>query len=126
MNTLPAYRTILLAAVVASTAGCASYRTSSNVDAPAGAAASATGPVLIAEDAMPSRRYTAVGPIEVSVKKLTAFHKDPTKDQANEALIEKARAMGANGVINVKYKSGVGFTTWGYIDASGTAVKLAN
>ena len=44
---------------------------------------------------------------------------------ANEALIEKARSMGANAVVNITYSSGIGFTTWGYIDAKGTAVRLA-
>lgn len=62
----------------------------------------------------------------MSVKKLTVFHKDPTKEQANEALSEKARAVGADAVINTTYKSGIGFTTWGYIDANGTGVKLAD
>jgi len=32
--------------------------------------------------------------------------------------------MGADAVINVTYASGVGFTTWGYMDAKGVAVKL--
>ena len=82
--------------------------------------------VIIAEDSLPSRKYNAIGPVEVSVKKLTLFHKDPTKELANEALSEKARAIGADAVINVTYRSGVGFTTWGYIDASGTGVKLAD
>lgn len=58
------------------------------------------------------------------MKKLTLFHKDPTKEQANEDLIEKARLLSADAVINVTYKSGVGFTTWGYINAKGTAVKF--
>ena len=80
--------------------------------------------VLLAEDGLPGRKYTELGPIEVSVKKLTVFHKDPTKEQANEALIEKARSIGANAVVNVKYTSGIGFTTWGYIDAKGVGVKL--
>jgi uncharacterized protein YbjQ (UPF0145 family) len=79
---------------------------------------------LISEDSLPGRNYTEIGPIEVSVKKLTLFHKDPTKELANEALIEKAKSVRANAIINVKYKTGVGFTTWGYIDASGTAVKF--
>jgi len=39
-------------------------------------------------------------------------------------LIEKARSIGANAVVNIKYTSGIGFTTWGYIDAKGVGVKL--
>lgn len=121
---------VLLVFLAAGLSGCAAYRVSSNVDpapgaAPSGATAPSAGPVLLAEDALPGRRYTAIGPVEVSVKKLTVFHKDPTREQANEALIEKARSMGANAVVNITYASGIGFTTWGYIDAKGTAVRLA-
>lgn len=110
--------------------GCASYRVSSNVDAPPppsappAAGAAAPSAVLVAEDGLPGRRYRVIGPVEVSVKKLTIFHKDPTREQANEALGERARAMGADAVVNVTYKAGIGLTTWGYIDATGTAVKL--
>lgn len=112
--------------VAALTSGCASYRTSSNISSDAPAGLTAGTKVLIAEDALPNRKYKEIAPIEVSVKKLTVFHKDPTKEQANEALSEKARAIGADAVVNVSYKSGVGFTTWGYIDAKGTGVKLAD
>ena len=109
--------------------GCASYRVSSNVDTPAPAASPSAAPAAAAaaipvlEGDMTQRKYRELGPIEVSVKKLTVFHKDPTKEQANEALVERARAMGADAVIKVSYKSGIGFTTWGYIDATGTAIK---
>ncbi len=40
------------------------------------------------------------------------------------SLIEKARLLGADTVMSVKYKSGVGFTTWNYMKATGTAVKM--
>jgi len=112
--------------IAALTSGCASYRTTSNIssDAPAGLTASTK--VLIAEDSLPNKKYKEIGPIEVSIKKLTVFHKDPTKEQANEALSEKARAIGADAVVNVTYKSGIGLTTWGYMDANGTGVKLGD
>ena len=112
-------------AVVAVTSGCASYRTSSNISSESVPAPSANTRVLISEDSLPNRKYKEIAPIEVSVKKATIFHKDPTKEQANEALTEKARAIGADAVINVTYQNGVGFTTWGYMDAKGTGVKLA-
>ncbi len=62
--------------------------------------------------------------MDVSIKKLTIFHSDPTRDMANAALTEKARSMGANAIINVNYVTGVGLTTWGYIDAMGMGVKI--
>ena len=113
-----------LATVVVITSGCASYRVSSNVDTLPAPTASAATQVLISEAGLSDRKFKVLGPIDVSVKKLTVFHKDPTKQQANEALVEKARLLGADAVINVTYASGIGFTTWGYIDAKGTAVKL--
>jgi uncharacterized protein YbjQ (UPF0145 family) len=120
---------VLVAASLA--AGCASYRTESNIPTPAPNAAAPTAvttkpvtTVLISEDSLPNRKYKVIGPIEVSVKKLTVFHKDPTKEMANDALTEKARAIGADGVIDVTYKSGIGFTSWGYLDANGKGVKL--
>ena len=129
----PCFRLIVAASAVALFSGCASYRTDSNIPSappqptgPGAAAVKPLGPVLISEDALPNRKYKELGAIEVSVKKLTVFHKDPTREQANEALTEKARAIGADAVIKVVYKTGIGFTTWGYIDANGVGVKLAD
>lgn len=107
--------------------GCASYRISSNIknDSIKEKSINKITPVLITEGT-PKRKFKEISPIEISIKKLTIFHQDPTKEQANQALIEKAREIGADAVINVKYKSGIGFTTWGYIDANGTGVKFVN
>ena len=124
MNLAP--RTLsLLVSVIAATvlSGCATYRTDSNIAAAPATAAASRADVLILEG-MPDRKYKELGPVEVSVKKLTIFDPDPTKEQANEALIERARAIGADAVVKVTYQSGVGFTTWGYIDAKGVGVKF--
>lgn len=116
----------LLVTIIAAAAlsGCASYRTDSNINSETASAPAINleAVVLILED-IPDRKYQELGPIEVSVKKLTLFHKDPTRKQADAALTEKARIMGADAVIKVTYKSGIGLTTWGYIDAKGTGVK---
>jgi hypothetical protein len=122
-------RTNLMAAILvaALSTGCASYRTDSNIstnETPGTATAAANKTIIISEDALPGRRYTTIGPIEVTVKKLTVFHADPTTQQANEVLIEKARSIDADAVVNVKYDSGIGFMTWGYIEAKGSAVKF--
>lgn len=116
----------LIAAALAATvlSGCATYRTDSNIASGPTSAVSSKADVLITEG-VPDKKYKVIGPIEVSVKKLTIFHDDPTKEQANKALVEKARVIGADAVIKVTYESGIGFTTWGYIDAKGTGVKLA-
>ncbi len=114
---------LILALLTASASGCA-YRTSSNIKPQPEGTVVSTHPVIIAEDDLPGRRYEDLGPIEVSVKKLTMFHADPTREQANEALIEQARVVGADAVINVTYKSGIGLMTWGYMDAKGSGVKF--
>lgn len=118
-------RLLAAAIIVSTTSGCASYRTDSNITSEPASSVKPSANVLISEGSLPNQKYKVLGPIEVSVKKLTIFHKDPTKELANEALAEKARTIGADAVIDVTYKSGVGFTTWGYIDANGTGVKFA-
>lgn len=104
-------------------ASCATYRTESNIRASA-STPTHSQKILILEG-VPNVGYKEIGPISVSVKKLTVFNPDPTREQANEVLTEKARAIGADAVIKVSYESGIGFTTWGYIDAKGIGVKLS-
>ena len=116
---------LILVIVMATTSGCATYRTSSNIETGSESVVDTATHVIISEGSLPGQKYKEIGPIEVSVKKLTVFHDDPTKEQANEALSEKTRVIGANAVINVTYESGVGLTTWGYMDAKGTGVKIA-
>ena len=114
-------------------AGCASYRTSSS-GPPTSTSDTQTAidatpsnvEIIVTESSMIDRNYEIIGPIEVKVSKLTAFHKDPTEEQANEALINKAREVGADAVIDVTYKSGTGFTTWGYIKANGTGIRYSD
>jgi hypothetical protein len=110
----------------ATLSGCAAYRTDSNITAAPVPATRSDASVLIVEGALPDRKYRELVPIDVSVKKLTIFHADPTRAQANRALIERARMIGADAVINVTYESGIGLMTWGYMDAKGTAVKFDN
>lgn len=44
--------------------------------------------------------------------------------RADDALREKAVSIGADAVLEVRYSSGMGLTTWGYMDAEGKAVRL--
>lgn len=111
--------------IAATLSGCAAYRTSSSISAehPEASLPVSTN-VLIRESGLPGNQYKKIGEIDVSVKKLTIFHADPTKEQANEVLRETARSIGADAVINVKYDSGMGLFAWGYMDAEGLCVKL--
>jgi hypothetical protein len=104
--------------------GCSPYRESSNIENEKATILPETTNVVIFESSMPDKKYKVIGPVEVSIKKLHLFHADPTKEQANEALARNARKIGADAVVNTEYKSGIGFTTWGYIDAKGLGVKL--
>lgn len=107
--------------------GCASYRTSSNISAAPASPQAELKAVLIYESGRrPKRKFKEIQKVEVSVKKLTIFHEDPTREQANEVLLERARVLGADAVIDVEYRKGVGFTTWGYMDATGMAIVFSD
>jgi len=102
--------------------GC-SYRNDSGVSIPDNLNAMSPSNVLVTEDSLSDKNCVTIKEIDTSVKKLTVFHKDPTKEQANFVLAEQAKKLDANAVRNVKYSSGVGLTTWGYMDAKGDASK---
>jgi len=103
--------------------GCASYRTNSDVEFKSTEIEKTISTVQILESDLTDVAYSVIGPIKAIVKKLTVFHKHPTKEQVDVVLVQKAAEMGADAVINVSYTGGVGFTTWGYMKAEGTAVK---
>ena len=118
---------ILALSLVLSLSGCAAYRTSSNIEE--AAAGSQTGQPqkdiqILTSGEVFSKKYQELQRIEISIKKLTAFHADPTREMANAELKKKAAQIGADAVINVQYQSGIGLMTWGYIDAQGTGVKV--
>lgn len=102
--------------------GC-SYRNDSGISIPDNLNAMSASNVLVTEDSLNDKNCVTIKEIDTSVKKLTVFHKDPTKEQANFVLAEQAKKLDANAVRNVKYSSGVGLTTWGYMDAKGDASK---
>lgn len=116
---------VVLLAITGFASGCASYRVSSDVKPPDVSEAPATTSVEIRrrEEGPPSREFKILKPLKVTVKKLTVFHADPTSEQADAALRERARTIGADAVIEVVYDSGIGAWTWGYIDVSGVAIE---
>lgn len=118
-NTLKIVAVLLVSATLSA---CSGHRISSNIDKSQIVDEVYAGEVVISEGDIEAP-YTEIAPLEVTLKKHTAFHPSPTRAQANQALQDKARQIGANAVINTTYKSGVGMTTWGYMKATGTAVK---
>jgi hypothetical protein len=117
-------RCLALIAVSLVMSGCAAYRTSSNVE-PLTTPSSSQKKVEIYESGVsPAKKFKILEKIEVSVKKLTLFHADPTKEQANRELEIRALSIGCDAVVNVQYQKGVGLTTWGYIDAQGNCARF--
>lgn len=114
---------VILGLFVSLGSGCASYRTNSDISFESTSGTETATKVEILESGLEKGGYEVIGPVEAVVKKLTVFHKDPTKEQVNVVLAEKASKLNADAVINVKYKSGVGMTTWGYMEGKGEAVK---
>lgn len=114
----------IVLSVLVFASGCAGYRTISNVDLDADRELGPESSVHITEDSLPGREYEELGPIEVSLRKPAAFYRNPRREEAHEELAQRARVMGADAVIDVTYRRGIGATTWGYLDASGVAVRL--
>lgn len=106
--------------------GCSAYRVSSNIDERPLTAQEQSRKVTITQARIMNREYRFLGPVEVSIKKATIFHADPSRDQANEELEKRARMIGADAVMEVKYEGGIGAFTWGYLDAEGKAVKYTD
>ena len=110
--------------------GCGTYSTSSVKpvagDAPgtmAKVAAKDSAKVIVTENDITDRPYRSLGDISVTVRKLTIFDSDPTKEKVADALREKAASMGADAVILARYGTvGIGFTSWGVMDGNGRAV----
>lgn len=82
-----------------------------------------TWEVKLYEGGPPSSNYTSLGKLTGTVKKNFVFFPNPTKKQVDKELIKKARSIGADAVINIEYKGGIGFSTWAFMEGIGTAIK---
>lgn len=103
--------------------GCSTYRVTSNIP-PAQHATPASTPVAVIEGEPVAHRFEELGPIEVTVHKGSPVAATPTRKQADSALVQKARDMGADAVIRVQYESGFNVFSWGYISAAGVGVRF--
>ena len=104
--------------------GCAAYRTNSDISFDSINMGTPKEEIIITKGTIENRKCKEIGEIEAKVKKLTVFHHDPTEAQVNVVLSEKAKKLGADAVIHVTYKSGIGLFSWGVITARGIAVKF--
>ncbi len=105
-------------------AGCAPYKTNSNISFDSTKIDSPKTVVIITRGTIGHRKYIEIGEIEANVKKSMPYHPDPTEERANVVLSEKAKRLGADAVINVTYESKKSYTSWGVITARGIAVKF--
>jgi len=78
--------------------------------------------IEIAADENLGRPYKALGPIKARVTSATIFSQSRTTEDVNSKLREVARRMGANAIINVRYKRGISATSWKALTATGIAV----
>ena len=102
--------TILLASV------CAAYRTNSEVSFETTNIFEPDNNKIISNNSLPDRKHVSLCSVSAEVKKLTLFHKNPTKEQVDIVLAEKAKRLGADAIVNVTYKKMSGFTSWGIIN----------
>lgn len=139
---MPSTRLFALLSVLALLGACSSQNWSTAQVTPAGqspqptsvsdsstrtAAVYATDParIEIFEGDIKDRRYSVLGEIAVTLNKLTAFHPDPTREQAIQRLREEAGKLGADAVINAEIgEVGLGLLTWASRDAKGRAVRF--
>jgi hypothetical protein len=73
----------------------------------------------------PTQTYTSVGPVQAKLSENSSTAgAPPTIEEVNVKLQELAAQMGANAVINVTYKRGMGVFSWNVLTGIGEAVIL--
>lgn len=113
---------LLMLSLVLITSGCTTYRISMDLKA----VRPSNAPVLIIEGPIKDRKYEKLAILEVSIEKNHEYFADPPKLLMDQVLTEKARILKADAVINVKYDRGMNWTTFGYLNAKGLAIKFIN
>lgn len=130
MNKTGSMRVALAVSLALAGAGCASTWSRGSVERSAQqqastAPATSAAKVALTESDITDRKYTSLGDITVQVNKLTLFHSDPTPEQVNEKLREKAAELGADAVVLVRYgKVGISALSYGSMEGKGRAVKF--
>ena len=104
---------------------CATWSTSSVERKDQATAAKPTNAAgITVSEADSNRKYVSLGDISVTVNKTTVFNKDPTRDDVNQKLKEKAAELGADAVILVRYgEGGMSMMSWGSLEGRGRAIK---
>ena len=118
-------RAILAVSLAAMLSACATWSTSSVDRKDPTAAVQPSDPARISlTEGDSNRKYTSLGDISVTVNKTTVFNKDPTREDVNQKLKEKAAELGADAVILVRYgEGGMSLMSWGSLEGRGRAIK---
>lgn len=118
------YKYVCAMLVVFIIAGCAPYSTNSNITFESTVIDAPKTAIIITSGTIGHIKYEEIGEVEAKVKKSKPYYPNPTEEQANVVLSEKAKMLGADAVINVTYESKQSYTSWGVITAKGIAVKF--
>lgn len=111
-------------------AACGTYHTSdvSPATTSQGAAPALARPaaeIVVIENDVTNRRYKSLGDVKVTVRKVTIFDGDPTREKVAQSLREEAARLGADAVVLARYGTvGIGFMSWGQMDGAGRAVRF--
>ncbi|MBO9476532.1 hypothetical protein J7382_03195 [Shimia sp. R11_0] len=80
---------------------------------------------ITSADTINNGNFEVLGPVKGTVGKATAFHANPTQEQAEQKLRIEAAELNADAIINASISEvKVCALSWGCRELSGTAVKL--
>lgn len=74
--------------------------------------------IILTEADITDRKHTVLADLDTTVRKITAFNKNPTKEQVDEKLKQAAANIGADAVIMVRYGK-VGMSTFSWASLNG-------
>jgi uncharacterized protein YbjQ (UPF0145 family) len=79
---------------------------------------------IVTEGDISDRAYTELGTVTAKAGKLTWVSRNPDRSDIDTKLREKARKMGADAVVRVRYTpTGASMMSWGGIRGEGVAIK---
>jgi hypothetical protein len=122
MRRAASFRAAIAVGLLAMLGACATSPASPQ-PAAAGRAPTPVDKIEITEGYVSDRPYKSLGEVSVRVDKLRNLNFSPTRAMVDERLRVEAAKLGADAVIQVRYRDvGVTWSTWGHLDGRGRAV----
>jgi hypothetical protein len=79
---------------------------------------------IVTEGDISDRPYTELGPVTAKAGKFSWVSRNPDRGDIDMKLRNKARQMGADAVVRVRYTpTGASLTSWGGIKGEGVAIR---